>query len=344
MNGDLPNDFKFQFGGAVYRDPNANLFFYGAYASLFVLLPLNDTLGGRVFPPFQGNGGGPTGGPLFTLKGRDIDLFFHPTAVRAGTVLVQGDTASFAGYSAPTLASKISIDVTAPSGRVRTIKGQANKVGYFYDSGYDFAVDEPGVWKAKVSIAFDGVLPSTSGQVTTPFPTGGVLGSREGEFYFYVVRGDSAPLAVIPSREDGEGFPSQVRGGSLATLGMTLQSVRPAEGPITFTVIPPPGLTNVLLLTYTTTMPGFILEEGTTSTLLYTYDAPRLANDFPNLDLFDPDGFAGADTITISLLLSGSDATGNRKYYARQIVLQGEELQVTDQSATPAKPRRRAAR
>ncbi|MEK6374267.1 MAG: hypothetical protein AABO58_16390 [Acidobacteriota bacterium] len=319
MNGDLPNDFKFQFGGAVYRDPNVSLFYYGAYASFFVLLPQKDTLGGRAFPPFQGNGGGPSGGPLFTLKGREIDLFFHPTAVRPGTILVQGDTASFAGYSAPTLPSKISIDVTAPSGRVRTIKGQANKVGYFYDSGYDFAVDEPGVWKAKVKIVFDGV--TSAGQTTAPFPSGDVLGSREGEFYFYVVRGDAAPLALAP-------MPA---------------AVRPAEGPITFTISPPAGLANVQL-TYTTTMPGFILEEGTSTALLYTYDAPRLARDFPNLDLFDSDGFAGADTITISLLLSGTDAAGKRQHFARQVVIQGEELQMPEQTAAPAQKRRKAAR
>jgi hypothetical protein len=321
LNGDLPNDFKFQFGGAVYRDPNVNLFYYGAYSSLFVLLPFQDVLGGRIFPPFQGNGGGPTGGPLFRLKGRDIELFFHPTGIRPGTILVQGDTASFAGYSAPTLPSKISIDVTAPSGRVRTIKGQANKVGWFYDSGYDFAVDEPGVWKAKVKILFDGVLPSTSGQVIAPFPSGDVLGSREGEFYFYVVRGDAAPLTLA-------GLPP---------------FVRPAEEQVRLFVTPPPGLTDVLL-TYTTTMPGFVLEEGTTGVMAYTYDAARLAQDFPNLDLVDGDGFAGADTITISLLLSGTDAAGKRKHFARQIVIQGEELQITDQKAPAAQTRRRSAR
>ena len=42
LNGDLPNDFKFQFGGAVYREPGDNFFYYGAYGSLFVLLPSDD--------------------------------------------------------------------------------------------------------------------------------------------------------------------------------------------------------------------------------------------------------------------------------------------------------------
>jgi Carboxypeptidase regulatory-like domain len=321
-NGDLPNDFKFQFGGAVLRGGVVGQPLYDIYASLFILVPMNDAGGGtRTFPPFQANGGGPPGGPLFTLKGKPIEIFFHPTAVRPGTILVQGDTASFAGYSAPTLPSKIAITVTSPSGRVRTIKGQANKIGWFHDSGYDFAVDEPGVWKARVSITFDGVLPSTSGQVEPPFPTGNVLGSRDGEFYFYVVRGGEAPL-------------------ELASMPAT---VRPAEGPVNFRVLPPLGLTDVQV-TYTTTMPGFVLEEGTTFNPLISYDAPRLAVDFPNLDLFDPNGFAGADTINISLLLSGTDAAGKRRHFARQVVIQGEELQVTDQGATAPAKRRRAAR
>lgn len=321
-NGDRPNDFKFQFAATVFRGPAVAPPQYSIYGSLFVLVPDNDPGGGtRTFPPFQGNGSGSSGGPLFKLKGKEIDLFFHSTAVRPGTILVQGDVASFAGYSAPTLPSKITVDLTSPGGRVRTIKGQANRIGWFYEPGLDFTVDEPGVWKAKVKIVFDGVLPSTSGQVTAPFPAGDVLGSREGEFYFYVVRGGAAPLA----------------------LASMPPFVRPADGPITFTIAPPSGLTDVSMTT-TTTMPGFILEERTTSALTYTYDAQRLAQDFPNLDLNDADGVAGADIITISFLVSGTDAAGKRKHFARQVVIQGEELQMPEQKATPATPRRRAAR
>ncbi len=317
--GDLPNDFKFQFGGAVWRQPKDNFFYYGAYASFFVLLPFQDAEGGRVFPAFQGNGGGPSGGPLFTLKGKPIDLFFHPTGVRPGTVLQQGDVASFAGYSAPTLPSKITIAVTAPSGAQRVISGRATKSGYFYEPGSDFAVSEPGVWKATVAILFDGA--TSAGQVQAPYPSGDVLGSRAGEFYFYVVRGDAAPLSL----------------GSMPAI------VHPSGGPITFTVAPPPGLHNVQL-THTTTMPGFILDEGTSAALSYSYNAPALAIDFPNLDLHDGDGGTGADTIVITLMLSGTDASGARRHYARQIVIQGEQLLMPEQAAAPSVARRRAAR
>lgn len=126
-------------------------------------------------------------------------------------------------------------------------------------------------------------------------------------------------------------------------IGPLPKFVRPADGPITLGVVPPAGLSNVRL-NYTTTMPGFILEEGMLNTPAYTYDARALARDFPNLDLNDPDGFAAVDSITISLFLTGTDAAGGRKHLARQVVLQGEEVQITEQKPLPLQLRRRSVR
>jgi len=123
----------------------------------------------------------------------------------------------------------------------------------------------------------------------------------------------------------------------------TTRAAADGDGPITFTVAPPPAPHDVQL-TYTTTMPGFILEEGTTSALTYTYDAPRLAIDFPNLDLIDHDQAGGAGVITISLLLSGTDAAGKRQHAARTIVIAGEELQMPAQPPVASPARRRAAK
>jgi len=317
-NGDLPNDFKFQFGGVVLRGPFFDPPLYAIYGSLFVLVPNDDPDGGtRVFPPFQGNGGGPSGGPLFRLKGKEIDLFFHPTGVHPGMILHRGERVSFAGYSAPALPSKIEVVTTSPSGAIRTVRAQANAIGWFYDPAQDFSALELGVWKAKLKITFDGRI--SSGQVGEPFPSGDVLGSREGEFYFYVVDRNAPQLDVAPKP----------------------QFVRPADGPVTFTVTPPAGLTN-RQLTFTTTMPGFILEDGVKTSMTYAYDARKLAMSFPNLDLNDSDGSTGADTITISFLLSGTDASGSRKHLARRIVIQGEEMQMPAQP--PPSPRRRLVR
>ena len=146
--GDQEDDFKFLFGGAVYRAPESGLSFYGAYGALWVMLSDDDAQGGRVMPPFQGAAGGPSGGPLMTIKGEDIDIFAHPMGVRPGTLLEVGDTVSFSAQIAPTLPSEVEVIITTPNGSIRTIKGVANKVGYFYDPSADFVATEAGVYNA----------------------------------------------------------------------------------------------------------------------------------------------------------------------------------------------------
>ncbi len=314
-NGDRPDDFKFLFAGGVSRGRAIGKAKYGIYGALFVALPYDDSAGTRVFPPFQGNGGGPSGGPIMTLKGKPIDLFFHATAVRPGTILERGNTATFAGYVAPSLPANIQISVTSPSGERRTISGKANRVGYFNAPSAAFQVDEVGVWKATVTVVFDGV--TSAGQVQAPYPTGDLLGSRQGEFYFYVVGANEPPLAVTPN-------------------------ARQSNTPFVFNVSPPVALTNAVL-TETTMMPGVVLEENTTSTLQYTYDAAKLAQQFPNLDVI-ANGISYFDTITLSFLVTGTDGSGARRSFAREIVLQGDELQMPAQKETIAPPRRRAAR
>jgi hypothetical protein len=301
-NGDLPNDFKFQFGGAVYRAPDEDFYYYGAYGSLWVLLPNDDPTGTRIMPPFQGNGGGPSGGPIMSLKGEDIDLFFHPTGVRPGSILEVGDSASFAGQIAPTLGTQVSIRVTAPSGEQYEVNGRSNKVGYFYLPNSDFIVDEPGVWTARVVATFRGK--TSAGQVSEPYPQGGVLGTRNRTFEFYVVDREAEALEVA--------LPEQ-------------SWVQPGQGPIDIRTEPGDDLVNTRLH-YSTVMPGFLMEAGDKGGLTYTYDAPGLRNDFPNLDILDQDFRYGVDTVTMSFLVSGEDGSGNTVYRARQVLLQGEKL------------------
>jgi hypothetical protein len=82
----------------------------------------------------------------------------------------------------------------------------------------------------------------------------------------------------------------------------------------------------------TTMMPGFLLEESETSNTTYAYDAPALNADFPNLDIIDHEGRTGADTVTMSFLVSGKDGSGKTVYRARQVLLQGEELMAPEQA------------
>jgi hypothetical protein len=302
INGDLPNDFKFLFGGAVYRAPEIDFHYYGAHGSLWVSIPNGSEPNTRIFPPFQGNGGGPSGGPIMTLKGEDIDMFFHVLGTRPGAILEVGDVASFAGQLAPTLPSHVGITVTSPSGAKYDVSGKSNKVGYFYVPAADFRVTEPGVWTVAVNTWFDGI--SSAGQVQQPYPSGSVLGSNEGQYRFYVVDPSDQPLGV--------GIPAQ-------------SWVEPGKGPIDIPLMPPGELTDVTVHR-TTVMPGFILESAESQNLTYTYDAPSLHGDFPNLDIVDADSRYGVDTITMSFLVTGKNGDGNTVHRARQILIQGEEL------------------
>ena len=74
-------------------------------------------------------------------------------------------------------------------------------------------------------------------------------------------------------------------------------------------------------------MPGFVLSQTESRSLIYSYNAKELNLNFPNLDV-DLDGLprSNVDTITYSFLLESQDQEGKRKYEAQQIVLQGDKI------------------
>ena len=297
-NGDLLNDIKFQYGAAVIRGSAVETPKYAIYGSLFVLIPNEgDAIGGsRTFPPFQGNGGGPDGGPIMTLQGRDIDLFIHLTGVRPGTILEVDDTFSIAGAVGPTLAATVSTTVTTPGGQVIQSSGLANRIGYYYQPGDDFAVEEPGLYTVDVTVTYDGM--TSAGQVTAPFPTGDVLGTAAGRFYVYVVSPDSDVLNLNVS----DGFVSTpVQLSITATSDLTFDSAH-----------------------VTAMMPGFVLETqavaASGNNFQYSFDASTFVSDFPNLDT------DGSDVLTLTLFASGTNAQGQPVYGARHVVLHGRQL------------------
>ena len=300
-SGDLPNDFKFQYAAAVVRGPAIGQPQYAIYGSLFVLVPDKDPGGGtRVFPPFQGNGGAASGGPIMKLKGQDIDLFIHLTGVRPGTVLEVGDNFSLAGAIGPPLPAQVGATVTTPTGRKLQFSGRANRVGYYYRPQDDFAVTEPGIYTVDARVTFDGQ--TSAGQVSAPFPTGDALGSAQGRFFVYVVPRDS-PLLTVNLPET-----------------MTVA----APGQLDITVRAPAGQ-NLMSGHVTTMMPGFLLQTNqltaSAGALSYRYDPTTLARDFPNLDLNPP-----ADVITISLFGQTTNAQGQPSYAARMLVLHSQEF------------------
>ena len=192
--GDLPTDYKFLYTAAVIHDRKTGEAAYAAHGSLWVLTPDDDSLGARVFPPFRGAAGGPDGGPLFSVHGREVDQFFLPIGVRPSSVLQVGESFRMAGPVAPTLPSLLQYTVTAPSGAQRHFEGRANPIGFFYRAEQDFVIDEPGVWTVEVHLTHDG--PTSPGPVGPPFPTGGVLSPDLSTYRFVATDNNTLPLSV----------------------------------------------------------------------------------------------------------------------------------------------------
>ena len=191
QHGDLPGEIKFQYGAAVLHGPALDQSHYAIHGSLFVLVSDDGPAGSRTFPPFQGNGGGPSGGPLFTLKGEEIDLFIHLTGVRPGSVLETGNIFALVGAIGPTLPAQVTYTVTVPDGTQRRFSGVANAIGYYYEPEDNFIVEQPGRYTVDLQVTYDGS--TSAGQVTAPFPQGHVLGTARGRFSVYVVSPHSTP-------------------------------------------------------------------------------------------------------------------------------------------------------
>jgi len=192
--GDLPDDFKFLYGGAVIRDMEKKSGIFAIYGSGWVHAEIDDPLGSRFMPPFQGNAGGPNGGPLFNIHNRDIDMFFMPMGTKPGSIQEIGDVFKMAGPIMPTLPVGISYSVTAPDGTSQKFQGKANSIGYFYDPTHDFVLNQGGIWTVEVGLLYDGM--TSAGPTTIPYPTGGVL-SPDGKTYSFLVTGDKSHFLPI---------------------------------------------------------------------------------------------------------------------------------------------------
>ncbi len=304
-HGDLPGEFKFQYGAAVLHGSALDQSHYAIYGSLFVLVPDDDPDGTRTFPPFQGNGGGPSGGPLFTLKGEDIDLFIHLTGVRPGSVLETGNTFALVGAVGPTLPAKVAYTVTAPDGSKRTFSGQANEIGYYYEPEDNFIVGQPGRYTVDLQVTYDGS--TSAGQVTAPFPQGHVLGTARGRFSVYVVSPHSPPLTVDMPRHDFLTAPADFTVTASAPDGITLTGGH-----------------------MTSLMPGVVLEDGSlpveANGLTYDYDPVGLAAGVSILDVERNGVPVAADVVTVSLFGEGMDSDGQPSYAARVVTLHGPEF------------------
>ena len=312
--GDLPNDFKFQFAGVVFRDAVHAVTAFGSYASLWVHLPEGgDDATTFVSPPFEGQNGGPTwSSGLLTLDGQPIRGFVTPLIPRPGSVLETGQVLTVSAQLAPTLPARIDVVVEAPSGPVASWTGRANSVGWYHDPAQDFVLVEPGRYRVVLNAVFDS--PTSAGPMTEPFPTGGVLGSVDGSFDVY----------VVPA------------GSELASVDAPPFSVVQGLGPVALILTAPPGVTTGTLR-WTAAMPGWLLASGSAPLVdgqaEIVYDPGALAARFPNLDT---GGRARrepglADTVWIGALIEG-DPGG---LYGQQVTLQGPDLLIPERVPEP---------
>ena len=304
-HGDLPGEFKFQYGAAVLHGPALDQSHYAIHGSLFVLVSDDDPVGSRTFPPFQGNGGGPSGGSLFTLKGEEIDLFIHLTGVRPGSVLETGNTFALVGAIGPTLPAQVIYTVTAPDGSQRRFSGWANEIGYYYEPDDNFIVDQPGRYTVDMQVTYDGS--TSAGQVTEPFPQGHVLGTARGQFSVYVVSPHSAPLEVDLPEHDFLTAPADFTVTATTSNGLTLTGGH-----------------------MTALIPGVVLEDGPltggSTGLTYDYNPVGLAAGVPILDVEHNGVPVAADVVTVSLFGQGTDSDGQPSYAARVVTLHGPEF------------------
>ncbi len=306
-DGDLPDDVKLQYGGVAYRDTRRGINEYAIHGSMAVMIAKGTRLGQRVFPPFQGAAGGPSGGPLLTLAGNEIDIFITPTGVVPGAILETGDTFSFSGAVWPTLPSRVDVKVTTPSGKTVHTQGLANKIGHFYNPQEDFIVSEPGIYTAEVHVTHDGM--TSAGPVEKPYPTGTVLGAFEGTYHFYVVPKNvkhelqfDTPAIGLRLRKDAGRHPNR-------PLRIAIKTPSEIREPAA----------HVTVLHGGTVIASRPLEIRGRQ-IQYLYDLHELRKTYRNLDQ------TPSDTVVISVCVTGTNGVGKATAVARQILVQGRDV------------------
>ncbi|MEQ8675664.1 MAG: hypothetical protein RIC84_20765 [Aggregatilineales bacterium] len=315
IDGQLPGDYTFIFGGAVIRNAEAGLQDTAIYAALAVVE--DDDAIARVFPPYRGSAGGPDGGALLTINGNEINAFFVPTSFRAGQVMQMGETVSLAGQVAPTLTSRLSATITAPDGTRTTINGLTNPIGYFYDPEQDFSADQTGIWTIDLNVTPIGE--SSAGLPEDTALSGGVVGI-DARYSFYVVEAESDPLTW--------------------ELNGDVEIFRNALAPVNFILSVPDDWTESTA-EVTVTTAGYILAQEAIivrdGSISYQYNQTALARTFTTLetsgngtDLF------GSDVVTVTFVANGVDAGGQSATRTRSVTIFHDRLISFETQLTPS--------
>jgi hypothetical protein len=190
-NGDLPEDIYRVMAGLVVRDKVTGETHYDAYSSAI-----------RITPPGSGfTAVQPPGElPIMHMAGEDHFTFL---GLNTSGVFETGHELLLGGTLMPPAAADVEFTITHPGGKVETMQKRANRLGGV-SPPRPIAMDEPGVYRVKVDIT----TRNQAGQEVH----GDVVGSGDGEIYYFVLYKDSSrifasPLPAISKVEVGDRVP-----------------------------------------------------------------------------------------------------------------------------------------
>ena len=310
--GDLAGDVKMNYGAGVFRHKSSGITFYGAYASMLVLIDERDRRGPRVLPPFDGLvPGSPKSGPLIDIGGKEFDVFLSFGAVGPGTILEAGERLSVTGVVWPPVSGHVEAKIVSPSGKALDFRSPSTSMGTFQVPGS--VALEPGVWIVDAEGVCSGKTSVGVISELVPeekWPRGGGLGLSETEFPVIVVRKDAPPITFDLPR------------GSRANPPRALV----IRGRL-------PKGTNAEYADVLVKIPGVVIDRQRVKTkggtFEYVYDPRSLKRRFTNIDLRSqqhPDpNFQGEvawfDTVTFSFW-----AGKGGELRAGTVLLQGEDI------------------
>jgi hypothetical protein len=306
IDGSLPDDLIFLFGGAVVELPDGRHTTAG-YAAAAVVIEAESEPGERVFPPGRGRDGGGDGGALLTFNGVSYDAAIVPTGLQPGDTMTVGAEFNFTGQIAPTLPAQVRVTYTKPSGETVVVDGTANAFGSYFNPDGRVTADEPGIWSARVELIYAGR--TSVGIIALPGVRGGIIGTTDGRFDFYVLPVDSEPLPWNAALRD-----------SIVAIGL----------PYNFNFTLPVGWTNIrAFLTMTT--PGYVLVAEPLRvngrSFSYTYIAPTLGQ---QISILEGESRIGggwvSDVRTLTFVAVGTDENGNPAIRARTFTLMHDRL------------------
>ncbi|MGB1285279.1 MAG: hypothetical protein ACPG7F_02000 [Aggregatilineales bacterium] len=282
VTGNRPGDMLWLFGGVIAPGDAAT------YAAFAVITDEDDSA--KIIPPFQQ--------PLFTLDETPVYMLFHPTGTRPGNILTVGERISISGYIAPTVPANVTLRLTSPSGTILESRQTASSIGYVYDSDFDRIADEPGIWTLSVDTVYCGE--TSIGALLQPCPTGELVGVTDRRYQFYVLPENTPDLTTNIDAE---------------------QSVQPGQIQ-NFTVNIPDGWTEISA-GHTVSTASAILSTGDltirSNQATYQYNPDALSDVFTNLESDgDGTGVSASDMVTVSIVITGLDASGNPAIAAQQ--------------------------